>query len=136
MRVHLVNGAVALVGGVFSFLFGGWSELLSLFLFVIVLDYGSGVAAAIAEGRGLNSQIGFRGLIKKFGIILIIALAHQVDKVLGVEMIFEGTIYFFIANELISITENYGRIGLPLPDTIKKMIDILKDKGDSKGAQK
>jgi len=102
--------------------------LLSLFLFVIVLDYISGLGASIIEGKGLSSAVGFKGLIKKFAIILIIALTYQIDKALGMDVIMSGTIYFFLANELISVVENYGRMGLPLPDQIKKMIKILKEK--------
>ena len=128
MKQQIFNGIVALLGGAVSFLFGGWSALLSLFFFVIILDYLSGVGAAIISGQGLSSAIGYRGLVKKFFMVLIIALSHQIDRVMGTDLIMYGSLYFFIANELISIVENYGRMGLPLPQRLKGMIKVLKEK--------
>lgn len=129
MKQHILNGSVAVIGAIVSFMFGGWTALLSLFFFVIVLDYISGLGAAIISGQGLSSAIGYRGLIKKFFMVLIIALSHQLDKVMGTDVIMYGSLYFFIANELISIVENYGRMGLPLPPQIKNIIKSLKEKG-------
>lgn len=128
MKQNIVNGVASLIGGAITFLFGEWSDLLSLFLFVVLLDYVSGISASIVEGKGLNSAVGFKGLIKKFSIIFIIALAYQIDKALGMDLIMAGTIYFFLANELISVVENYGRMGLPLPNQLKKIIQVLKEK--------
>jgi len=102
--------------------------LLNLFFFVIVLDYISGLSAAIISGQGLSSAIGYKGLIKKFLIVCVIALSHQIDKVMGTDLIMYGSLYFFIANELISIIENYGRMGLPLPQRLKGVIKVLKEK--------
>jgi toxin secretion/phage lysis holin len=109
-------------------MFGSWSELLSLLFFVIILDYLTGIGGAIITKKGLNSSIGFIGLIKKFAIVLIVALSYQIDKSLGINGIMQGTIYFFMANELISIVENYGKMNLPLPPQIKKIIETLKEK--------
>jgi toxin secretion/phage lysis holin len=128
MKQNIFNGVASLVGGAITFSFGEWSQLLSLFLFVVLLDYISGISASIVEGKGLNSAVGFKGLIKKFAIVLIIALSYQIDKALGLDVIMSGAIYFFLANELISVVENYGRMGLPLPSQIKKIIQVLKDK--------
>jgi toxin secretion/phage lysis holin len=132
MKQNIVNGVASLAGGAITFLVGGWSELLTLFLFIIVLDYVSGISASIIEGKGLSSAVGYKGLLKKFAIILIVALSFQIDKALGLNVVMSGTIYFFMANELISVIENYGRMGLPLPSQIKKTIEILKDKQVSK----
>jgi toxin secretion/phage lysis holin len=128
MKQNIISSATAITGGMIAFMMGEWSQLLTLFLFIVVLDYVSGLGASIVEGKGLSSAVGYKGLIKKFAVILIIALAHQIDKALGMEMIMSGAIYFFLANELISVIENYGRMGLPLPPQIKKVIQILKEK--------
>ena len=128
MKQQILNGIVAFLGGALTFLFGGWSALLNLFFFVIVLDYISGLSAAIISGQGLSSAIGYKGLIKKFLIVCVIALSHQIDKVMGTDLIMYGSLYFFIANELISIIENYGRMGLPLPQRLKGVIKVLKEK--------
>jgi len=83
--------------------------------------------AAIIE-KNLSSAIGYKGLIKKFGMVLVVALANQLDQFTGQNVIMIGAIFFFIANELVSITENYGRIGLPLPPQLKNIIKILREK--------
>lgn len=130
MKQHIFNGTVAVLGAIFSYLFGGWTPLLGLFFFVIVLDYLSGLGAAVVSGQGLSSAIGFKGLVKKFALVAIVALSNQLDKVMGTDVIMYGSIYFFIANELISIVENYGRMKLPLPPYIKSIIRVLKSKGE------
>ena len=125
MKQHFFN---SIVGVICAYLFGGWTPVLGLLFFVIVLDYISGLGAAIISGEGLSSRVGFKGLIKKFAIVAIVALSYRLDEVLGTAVIMYGSIYFFVANELISIMENYGRMGLPLPPTIKKIISIFRNK--------
>jgi toxin secretion/phage lysis holin len=63
-------------------------------------------------------------------MILVVALGYQLDQFTGQTIIMTGAIYFFIANELVSITENYGRIGLPLPPQIKNIIKVLRNKDE------
>ncbi|MEC0264413.1 phage holin family protein [Paenibacillus anseongense] len=58
-------------------------------------------------------------------------MAHRMDILLGSSVIMTGAIYFYLANELISITENYGRLGLPMPDQVKQVIQVLKAKGEA-----
>lgn len=127
MKQFAANTGVAFLATIVTYLFGEWSQMLTLFFFVITIDYISGVMAAITE-RNISSAVGFRGLIKKFAMVLIVALAYQLDQFTGQNIIMTGAIFFFIANELVSITENYGRIGLPLPPQIKNIIKVLRDK--------
>ncbi|MBD0381273.1 phage holin family protein [Paenibacillus sedimenti] len=119
------------LGAILTYSFGGWSEVFGFLLLAIVIDYVSGLAASIIEGKGLSSKEGFKGLFKKFFMILIVMLAHRIDILLGTNIIMTGAIYFYLANELISITENYGRIGLPLPNGVKQVIQVLKNKGEA-----
>lgn len=127
MKQIAVNSSAGFIGSIVAYLFGEWSQMLMLFFFVIIMDYLTGVMAAVVE-KNLSSAVGYKGLIKKFGMVLLVVLAHQLDKFTGQSIIMTGTIFFFIANELISITENYGRIGLPLPPQIKNVIKMLKEK--------
>lgn len=127
MKQIAVNSSAGFIGSIIAYLFGEWSQMLMLFFFVIIMDYLTGVMAAIVE-KNLSSAVGYKGLIKKFSMVLLVVLAHQLDKFTGQSIIMTGTIFFFIANELISITENYGRIGLPLPPEIKNVIKMLKEK--------
>lgn len=114
-----------------AYSFGEWTQLHHFFLLVIAVDYVTGVAASLKEGKGLSSAFGFWGIAKKGLMLLIVMIAHRMDLLLGTNLVMIGTIYFYTANELVSITENYGRMGLPLPDVIRRMITVLKNKGDS-----
>ena len=129
MKQIAANSGFAFLGAVTTYLFGEWSQLLTLFFFIIAMDYITGVMAAITE-KNLSSAIGYKGLMKKFGMILVVALGYQLDQFTGQTIIMSGAIYFFIANELVSITENYGRIGLPLPPQIKNIIKVLRNKDE------
>ncbi|ANY68502.1 holin [Paenibacillus sp. BIHB 4019] len=119
----------AFLGSIVTFAFGVWMESLTLLIVVMAIDYVTGVSASLKEGRGLNSSFGAWGIARKGLMLLVILIAHRVDLLLDANnMTMGAAIYFYIANELISITENYGRLGLPLPDKIRQMIEILKDK--------
>jgi len=131
MSSKIVNIVTAIIGGLMSYFYGEWSVLLQFLLLVVVMDYFTGILASVMEGKGLNSEVGFNGLARKGFIFLIIALLHRADIVLELSILMTGAIWFYIANELISITENYGRIGLPLPPQVKQIIAVLKQKKNS-----
>jgi toxin secretion/phage lysis holin len=125
------------VGSLLSFSFGIWSESLTFLLIVMAIDYFTGVVAAVKDGSGLNSNTGFWGLIKKGLILLVMMIAHRLDILLGVDVVMGGAVYFYIANELLSIIENYGRMGLPLPPRLKKLVQVLRDRaGDDQNQDK
>lgn len=123
----------AAVGAALSYLFGGWNALLGVLLAFVVADYLTGVAAAAVEGK-LNSAIGFKGIAKKVGVFLVVAVAHLADTVLGDQsLIMDAAIFWYLANELLSITENAGRIGVPIPPAISRAVEVLRGRGE--GAQ-
>ncbi|AJY73419.1 phage holin family protein [Paenibacillus beijingensis] len=127
MPLFAANSICALLGSIVTFAFGGWQESLTLLLVAMGIDYVSGVAASIKEGKGLSSVFGFWGLTRKGLALLIILLTHRVDVLMGSgDMAMGAAIYFYTSNEFISIVENYGRIGLPLPDVIREVITSLK----------
>ncbi|MBH5318256.1 phage holin family protein [Paenibacillus sp. GSMTC-2017] len=118
-----------ILGSVITFAFGSWTESLTFLLVAMGVDYVSGVSASLKEGKGLSSAFGSWGLARKGLMLLVILLAHRIDVLMDTNgMTMGAAIFFYIANELISITENYGRLGLPLPDRIRKIIEVLKDK--------
>lgn len=120
--------ACAVLGSILVFSFGIWSESLTLLLLVMGVDYLTGVIASLREGKGLNSSIGFWGLGRKGLMLLVVLIAHRIDVLLGENIAMGGAIYFYIVNELLSIMENYGRMGLPLPDRLRKAVQILRDR--------
>jgi toxin secretion/phage lysis holin len=125
-------GAVA-TGAVVGFLYGGWSILLGILLAFAVIDYVTGMMASYVEGK-LRSDIGFKRIPKKVMIFVLVAVAHLVDRAVGTNDIFrDATIFFYLANELLSIIENAGRMGLPIPEQIKQAVEILQGKSEKGG---
>lgn len=124
----LFKTGAALGGAIISYLFGGWSQLLGVLLTFVAIDYITGVAAAAIEGK-LSSSVGLKGIAKKVFIFVIVAVAHLVDQALGNNNMFmTAVVFFYLANELLSILENAGRVGLPVPEIIQKAVEILKGK--------
>lgn len=131
MKQTIFNSFAGVFGAFISYAYGEWSDLLGLFLLAMAIDYITGIAASLKEGTGLKSDVGYWGLIRKVLSLLAILLAHRLDIVVGTDLIMIGAIYAFLTNELISITENYGRLGLPLPKAIQDGIAVLKNRGES-----
>jgi toxin secretion/phage lysis holin len=128
---HLtVCSVTAALGSVITFAFGMWEESLTLLLVAMAIDYITGVTAAIKRKKGLNSLAGTWGLARKGIMLLVILLAHRIDLLLGFEsnIAMSGAIYFYLANEFISILENIGRIGVPLPVWLRELIEVLNKK--------
>ncbi len=120
---------IAIGGSIVSYLYGSFDSLLMIFTGLVIIDYLSGLIASGIEGN-LSSQIGFKGIAKKIMIFALIAVAHFVDQLLGNNhLIRDATIFFYMANELLSIIENAGRLGIPIPDFLKNAVNILRNKG-------
>jgi toxin secretion/phage lysis holin len=127
---------VAIGGALASFLFGGWSAALQTLALFVVLDYVTGFAAAFREGK-LSSNVGFWGIARKVLIFTIVAAGHMLDQLLGDgHMLRDGAVTFYIANEAISIVENVGRLGVPIPDRIRQAIEILRGREKMNNVQK
>ena len=125
---NIFKAISAILGAILGYLFGEWSALLGILLAFVVTDYITGIIAAGIEGQ-LSSRVGLRGISKKMMIFVIVAVGHLIDKALGVESVLKNAaIFFYMANELLSILENAGRIGLPVPSILEKAIALLKEK--------
>lgn len=123
---------VACGGAVASYLYGEWSSLMGILLTFVAIDYITGVLASGCEGK-LSSSVGIKGIAKKVFIFVMVAVAHLVDTSVGEAHLFrDATIFFYLANEVISILENAGRVGLPVPDILKQAIEVLRGKGEKK----
>ncbi len=131
MKPENIYKTICSVGGALaSFFFGGWSALLEILLAFVAFDFLTGVMAANIEGK-LNSNVGWKGIAKKVAIFALVAVANLADRALGDAHIFrDATIFFYLANELLSIIENIGRIGLPIPEALRKAVAVLKEKGE------
>jgi toxin secretion/phage lysis holin len=126
-----IKGAAAVAGAISSFAFGGWSTMLGVLLALAVVDYLSGFTAAALEGK-LSSDVGYRGIAKKIGLFVVVALAAWIDRALGNgHAIREAATFWYTANEILSVVENLGRIGVPIPPIITKAVAMLKAKGEA-----
>ena len=116
---------------VLSFLFGDMEGLMVALVALIILDYISGVIAAAVEKR-LSSEVGAKGIAKKIFMLLIVALANIVDiNVIGDGHVLKTvTVVFYICNECISLIENAGRIGVPVPKKLLDVLEQIRDKDD------
>ena len=125
---NIFKNIMAAVCTLISFLFGDMEGMLIALIALIILDYISGVIAAAVEKR-LSSAVGAKGIAKKIFMLLIVALANIVDiNVIGDGHVLKTvTIVFYICNECISLIENAGRIGVPVP---KKLLDVLEQLRD------
>ena len=125
---NVFKNILAGVCTVLSFLFGDMEGLMVALIALILLDYISGVIAAAVEKR-LSSEVGAKGIAKKIFMLLIVALANIVDiNVVGDGHVLKTvTVVFYICNECISLIENAGRIGVPVP---KKLLDVLEQLRD------
>ena len=126
-----VKAILATIIGGFTFLIGGWDKVMEILVILIVMDYLTGVGLALKEKK-LNSEIGSKGLLKKAAIFIVIILAAQLDQVISnpSNLFRTAAGLFYIANEGISITENIGKIGVPLPSFIAKTLAQLKKSSD------
>ena len=123
----IINSIVAFVVGPLCGLLGGWDIMLNIFVILIGLDYLSGILKSIFQ-KQLSSEIGAKGIIKKVMYLVVVAVAYQVQKIMGgVVPLREIVIAFFIANEALSILENGGAMGIKYP---KKLLEILKQLHD------
>lgn len=127
----IFKSIVAVIGAIITFLLGGWSPLLQVLVIFIVMDYVLGFLVAATHGE-LNSSIGFKGIAKKVIILSLVAVAYAIDTIMGDgTLIRDAVIFFYLANELLSILETVGKTNLPVPDVLKKAVEKLNDKSDA-----
>ena len=114
------------LGYLLIYLLGGWDIALQCLVIAIALDYVSGITRAFVT-KTLSSRIGFQGLLKKMCLLLIVMLGTLIDRVTGdTGAIRTLVIYYFVANEGLSIIENLGQAGVPIPPAIKKALKALR----------
>lgn len=140
MRVkEMICTVVGLAGSFVAKAFGGWDSALVTLLFFMIVDYISGLVVAgvfhkskKSENGALESHAGWKGLCKKGMTLLFVLVAYRLDLALGLDFVRTTVIIGFMANELISIVENAGLMGIKLPAVLNKAIDILTQKADVK----
>lgn len=133
-----VLAIIGTIGATTALMLGGWDTALQTLLIFMAIDYITGLVVAgvfkksgKSQGGALESKAGFQGLCRKGMVLLIVLVSTQLDKISGTDVIRTAVIIGYIVNETVSIIENAGLMGIPIPDVIKRAIDILKTKSDA-----
>ena len=128
--------AIGCVGSVIASAFGGWDAGLITLVLFMAIDYITGMmvagvfhASEKTEAGGLESRAGWKGLCRKGVTLLIVLVAQRIDIVAGTSVVRDAVVIAYIVNETISITENAGLMGVPVPDKLMAAIDVLQGKG-------
>lgn len=131
---------IGVIGGFIASLFGGWDAALVTLIIFMGIDYITGLIVAglfhnseKTPGGGLESRVGWKGLCRKGVTLLVVLVACRLDLMIGSNFIRDAVIIAFVVNETISIIENAGLMGIPIPTAIMRAIEILKNKAESEG---
>lgn len=135
MGKNILVTIIGILGSAITSIFGGWSAAMTTLVIFMAIDYLTGLITAgvfhkstKADSGTLESRAGFKGLCRKGAMLLIVLVACRLDLTLSTTYIKDAVIIAFIANETISIIENAGLMGVPIPDTIKNAVDVLQKK--------
>ena len=127
-----LKGAIVTVGGILAWIFGPWDTLVAVLLAFVVIDYLTGVLKGGAL-KETSSKVGAKGIAKKVFIFAMVGIAAMLDRVVPMNGAIRAAVcMFYIANEGISILENAGALGLPLPAKLKDVLVQLRDKNNEK----
>lgn len=132
-----ILAVLAAVGAFLANALGGWDAVLKLLIALMAADYITGLAVAAiwhksnkSDSGALDSKAGFRGLVKKCAILLLVYIGVLLDGAVGTHYVRSAVCLFFIGNEGLSLLENIGLMGVEYPEFMKNMLEALRDKGD------
>lgn len=127
----IIDSIAGAVGAVLGFMYGEVTGLFWALIAFMALDYITGVVVAIIEKR-LSSEVGFRGLAKKFLILVFVAVGHIADTYIlgGTPAAMSAVMLFYMANEGISIIENAAALGLPVPKKLTNIMEQIRNKSE------
>ena len=137
MEKNVIITVIGVIGSFISQQLGGWTAGMTTLCIFMMLDYITGILVAgvfknsdKTEDGGLESKAGYKGLIRKFAVLILVLVGCRLDIILNTNYIRDCIVITFIANECISLIENIGLMGVPLPGALTNAISILKKKGE------
>lgn len=124
---YRIQSVAAIIGGMLTFIFGELTPVFMVLIALMVIDFCTGLLHAFIECK-LNSKTCARGIMKKIFILALVAVAHLIDVATGKAVVMGVVEFFYIANESMSIIENAGRAGLPVPEKLTEVLEQLNGK--------
>ena len=133
---NIWKAIIAAVGTAATYLWGGWDAVFAALVVLACMDYVTGWAAAWVHRR-LSSDIGRRGIAKKVGMFVVVAVCNILDQLgdLGEPILRTVAIWWYLANEALSIVENLGEVGVPIPGRLRQALAVLRDRHDGEVGQ-
>lgn len=139
---NLFYTIIGVLGSLLTSLFGGWDDAIVTLLIFMAIDYITGLIVAgvfhasnKSPNGSLESRAGWKGLCRKGVTLLVVLVATRLDMAIGTHYIRDAVVIAFVANEALSIIENAGLMGIPIPEVIIKMIDVLKKHSEDGGCE-
>lgn len=128
---YSIQAVFMAIGGWLGWYLGGCDGLLYALLGFVIMDYITGVMCAIADKK-LSSEVGFKGLCRKVLIFILVGAANIIDvQIIGTGSVLRtAVIFFYISNEGLSLIENAGHLGLPIPEKLKAVLEQLHDRSE------
>lgn len=137
---NIVIGIISTIGGALVNFVGGVDSIFKALIVFMIVDYITGIVVAFVfhksqktKNGGVSSKEGYKGIVKKVCMLMLVGIAHSLDSVMGVDYMRATTIIFFLANEGISILENLGLMGVKYPRFLQKALEVLRDNNDGGG---
>lgn len=134
---YIVSGCIGAVGASIASIWGGWDSAVATLLIFMGVDYITGLVVAgvfhnspKTPNGALESKAGLKGLLRKGGALLVVLVAARLDLLIGTNFIRDAVVISFIVNEVISLIENLGLMGVPIPKPLINAIEVLKQKAD------
>ena len=135
MNKEVIFTTTGIIGAFIAQLFGGWTQGMTTLVILMIVDYIMGILVAAVFGMSkktedgkLESRAGWKGLVRKGVTLLIILVATRIDLLMGTTFVRDAAVIGFSANELLSIIENAGLMGIPMPKVITDAVEVLQNR--------
>ena len=137
MNKEVIFTTTGIIGALIAQLFGGWTQGMTTLVILMIVDYIMGILVAAVFGTSkksndgkLESRAGWKGLVRKGVTLLIILVATRIDMLMGTTFVRDAAVIGFSANELLSIVENAGLMGIPMPKVITDAVEVLQNRSE------
>lgn len=137
MNKETIFTVLGVVGASIASLYGGWTSGMTTLVILMIIDYFTGLLVAAVFGKSkktadgkLESRAGWKGLVRKCVTLLMVLVATRLDMLIGTSFVRDATVIGFSANELLSIVENAGLMGIPMPAVVTNAIEVLQKKAE------